>query len=307
MQRILLLIIPVLVFSCSVEKPAGTGRQTTSQAATGTGIQANAQTSPVVVKDSFSLEITPADATRNSTLSLIAKGINLPDAKIEWLINGNPLITPVPHQLKARDLKLDDTVQAKATIKENTVLSKEIKIKNTPPELTKVKIMPEIFKPGHTLYIEASASDVDGDSVTILYEWSKNGESAGSENKITVPLKRGDRISVKITPFDGEIYGGSITLNREIGNLPPMIIDNKDVSFEQDVFTYQVKATDPDGDSLAYSLKTAPSGMSIDAKGLIRWKVPLDFKGKASVAASVTDGHGGEATQNFVLEIKTEK
>ena len=76
--------------------------------------------------------------------------------------------------------------------------------------------MPEVFKAGDALYIEASGSDIDGDAVTIIYEWIKNREPAGSSKQIGIPIKRGDKISVKITPFDGEAYGKPIVLNREI-------------------------------------------------------------------------------------------
>lgn len=299
MNRILGLIIVFFSLSCSSEK--------TQEKSFEKDNASKVLQSPTVDKGPYSVQISPADASRDTTLYLIPAGINLSDAKIQWLVNGNPIAGAVSYKLRAPEIKRGDTVQAKAIIKGMEILSNVVQIKNAPPEMSRVKILPEVFNPGDVLNIDAAGTDPDGDKVTILYEWTKNGEPAGKGKQIEAPLKREDKISIRVTPFDGEIYGGSITLNREIGNLPPMIIDNKDVSFEQDVFTYQVKATDPDGDSLAYSLKTAPSGMSIDAKGLIRWKVPPDFKGKASVAASVTDGHGGEATQNFVLEIKTEK
>ena len=44
-------------------------------------------------------------------------------------------------------------------------------------------------------------------------------------------------------------------------------------------FTYQVKATDPENDTLFYSLKTAPSGMTIEkTTGLIK----VDCAGRIS-------------------------
>ena len=165
--------------------------------------------------------------------------------------------------------------------------------------------MPEVFKAGDALYIEASGSDIDGDAVTIIYEWIKNREPAGSSKQIGIPIKRGDKISVKITPFDGEAYGKPIVLNREIKNLPPMIVDHKNFNFDGSVYTYQVKATDPDEDKLTYSLKSAPAGMTIDPKtGAIQWNVPPDVKGKTTFIVSVTDGNGGEATQSLTFEIK---
>jgi hypothetical protein len=180
-------------------------------------------------------------------------------------------------------------------------------VENNPPELGRVKIMPEVFKPDDRLYIDASGSDVDGDDVTIIYDWSINGESAGDSKEIGAQIKRGDKISVKITPYDGETYGSSITLNRDIGNMPPVITEDKLFVFDGKTYTSKIKASDPDGDDLSYSLKTAPDGMTIDSSGLIRWDVPPEFEGKAPVVVSVLDGNGGQATLNFDVKIKAAK
>lgn len=185
---------------------------------------------------------------------------------------------------------------------------KAVEAKNTPPELTKIKIMPEVFKSGDTLYIDAVAADADGDDVAIQYEWTKNKEAAGQDRQIGVPIKRGDKIDIKITPYDGKVYGRSVILHREIANLPPMIIADKNSRFEGNLFTYQVKASDADNDALAYSLKAAPAGMTIDkASGFLKWDVPEGFKGKASFTVSASDGHGGEAAQIFTFEVIPEK
>ena len=45
-----------------------------------------------------------------------------------------------------------------------------------------------------------------------------------------------------------------------------MIVDHKNFNFDGKIYTYQVKATDPDEDKLTYSLKSAPAGMTIDPK-----------------------------------------
>jgi hypothetical protein len=152
--------------------------------------------------------------------------------------------------------------------------------------------------------VEASGSDMDGDNVAILYEWTKNGEPAGKGRAIDSQIKRGDKISVKITPFDGEAYGQSIILNREVRNMPPMIVEDKKFNFNGRNFSCQLKAADPDGDTMNYSLKSAPSGMTINpSTGLITWAVPSDFKGKASFTACANDGRGGEAVQTFNVDI----
>ena len=68
------------------------------------------------------------------------------------------------------------------------------------------------------------------------------------------------------------------------------------------MYTYQVKASDPDGDALAYSLESPPEGLHIDASaGLLKWMVPKDFIGTQNVSIIANDGHGG--TAKYVLEI----
>jgi len=38
--------------------------------------------------------------------------------------------------------------------------------------------------------------------------------------------------------------------------------------------------------------------------GVIKWNVPPDFKGKAPITVSVSDGRGRESLQSFTIEIK---
>lgn len=304
MNKILCFITLLLLIACSTEKPSGTDAQKPSDSI---DKKAAGQTSKQPGISKYALEIYPSEASHNSTLSLRSKGINLENAKIEWFVNGTPVAGTLPYQFKPIDTKKGDKIQAKATIKDIEVVSNIITIKNAPPEFSRIKIMPEIFKPGDILYVDVTGTDIDGDEVTILYEWTKNGEPAGNSKRIEVPLKRGDKIDVKITPFDGEAYGHPVILHREIVNLPPMIIEGNKYNFDGKVYSYQVKATDPDGDPLSYSLKTAPAGMTIESsEGLIKWDVPPEFKGKTQFTVTVTDDQGGEAMQSFVLEITPE-
>jgi len=48
----------------------------------------------------------------------------------------------------------------------------------------------------------------------------KNGEPAGSLENMDGTIKRGDNVSITITPFDGESYGVPVVIKREIRNLP---------------------------------------------------------------------------------------
>jgi hypothetical protein len=292
--------------ACSTQKPSDSGNQEISEKSP-KGIS-ETRGMPVAVDDTHSIEINPSDASRNSTLNLTIKG-GPPDAKIEWLVNGNPAVPQaLLNQFKTTETMKGDRVQAKAIIGEREILSNTVTIKNTPPELSRVKIMPETFKPGDKLYVDAAGSDIDGDDVSITFEWTKNGEPAGNSKEIDAEIKRGDRISVKITPYDGETYGSSIILKREIRNLPPMIATENKSVFDGKTYTYQINAVDPDDDQLTYSLKDGPEGMTINpANGLITWEVPHGDTENHNIKVLVSDNQGGELLVPFTLKISPEK
>ncbi len=156
--------------------------------------------------------------------------------------------------------------------------------------------------------IEVEGKADEGRPLSFVYEWSKNGEPAGNDKQLNSTLKRGDKISVRITPFDGKEYGRSIRLDREISNMFPVIAEQKEIVFDQKLLQYQVKAYDPDGDSLKYALKSGPTGMSIDTNsGLLQWNVPTDFQGSVPVTVSVNDGHGGETLYTFSVTLSPER
>jgi hypothetical protein len=254
----------------------------------------------------IALRVTPEHATRETLMIAVLQGAAA-DAGIQWLVNGMPVSSPRPGQFNAADTRKGDKIQARATVQGKEVLSNVVEIKNAPPSIVDARIVSEPGK-GGSLLVEASARDADGDNVTLEYAWTRNGEQAGSSQRLTGQFKKGDKISVKITPFDGAEYGNAVVLQREIANLPPVIIDHREFRFEGGIYTFQVKATDPEGDPLTYSLKSSAEGMTInEATGLITWNVPRSFTGKMAVSVSVTDNHGGEARQNLVFEIKPGK
>jgi hypothetical protein len=172
------------------------------------------------------------------------------------------------------------------------------------PEIRGVRFVGGDGRPGNTLGVEVEGYDADGDPVQFEIAWQKNGQPAGTGNRLTAPVKRGDKVSVTVTPFDGKERGKSATLFRQILNTPPVIEGQEEFQVTENAVTFHVRASDADGDPLTYSLKDAPAGMSIDRKtGLVRWMTSPGTTGKVPFTVIVSDGSGGESTARFTVTI----
>jgi hypothetical protein len=211
-----------------------------------------------------------------------------------------------PDRMQANRAEPIGSVTLSAPIESEKETGPEAFSKNS-PKLDKAGLRFETVNGIDCLKVMADGSDKNGNKVSFRFEWTKNDKPAGEGDTIS-GFKRGDKISVMITPFDDQGYGLARNLSAEIKNTPPKITEHEVTNFDGKVWSYQVKATDPDGDPLTYSLKSAPPGMTIDpSTGLVKWNVPPDFKGKASFTVSVADGHGGEATQSLSFEISPQQ
>ncbi|UCH82359.1 MAG: hypothetical protein JSW20_06915 [Nitrospiraceae bacterium] len=180
---------------------------------------------------------------------------------------------------------------------------KKLRNINSPPRINSADIVAVILESGNAMEVKASAADLEEDNIYFDYEWSVNGKYAGEEPKMTQPLKRGDSISVKISPYDDLDYGFPLVLTKEIHNTPPRITGGIS-SLDGSLYTYQLEASDNDNDTLTYALTSAPEGMSIDSAGQITWTVPPKYKGAAEITIDIDDGHGGKARQQLTLSIK---
>ncbi|MHC4477287.1 MAG: GEVED domain-containing protein [Planctomycetota bacterium] len=105
-------------------------------------------------------------------------------------------------------------------------------------------------------------------------------------------------------PLDGKTLTGNKFWQRP-PNSPPVITSTAVTTATEDtLYTYDVEATDPDDDPLAYSLTTSPAGMTIDAvTGLIEWIPSGTQVGSHDVTVEVSDGRGGNDTQSFTIDV----
>lgn len=174
---------------------------------------------------------------------------------------------------------------------------------NHPPELVSAKLVTD---PDGSLRIDAEAKDQDGDTVKLEYQWTINGQKV-SENQSFTGFKKGDTITATVTPFDGKQEGTPQSFLKVFGNTPPVISPSQPV-FNYPAWSLQIQAKDADGDPLQYSLVSAPSGMTVDAKtGLVKWNTSGVAAGKYEATAHVSDGKGGEADYSFEVTLGEEE
>lgn len=231
--------------------------------------------------------------------------MNLEKAGIVWLVNGSPVSTKESHSFSARDdgAKKGNTVQAVAKIAETEYRSNEVVVRNSPPVLGKVQLKHEGSKSEPEIFLEVEASDPDGDPVTIEYEWIVGDNVVSTSRYLKKNLiKRGTEFTVKVTPFDGEARGNPAMLKKSISNISPQIDATAGFTFDGTTLSYQVKATDPDGDILRYGLANAPAGMNIDEDtGLVTWVAPASIiNSVVPFTVTANDNKGGSSR----LEVK---
>ena len=90
----------------------------------------------------------------------------------------------------------------------------------------------------------------------------------------------------------------------DIANAPPVITSTAALTASLgQPYTYQIVASDPAGaaDPLVYGLLVSPTGMSVDANGLVTW-TPADG-GALRAVFTVSDGDGGVSRQAVTIAV----
>ncbi len=153
------------------------------------------------------------------------------------------------------------------------VNSSTVVVLNTAPELGSASLDPSTAYEATTLSCSyEEATDVDGDDVSVSYDWLIDSASLGLDQSTLDggSFDRGDNVSCVVTPDDGEDSGEAITSDAvEIANTPPTFT-SVSLTPSDPVVTDTVTATcygwsDDDGDSESYSYAWEVSGTSVTA------------------------------------------
>ncbi len=238
-----------------------------------------------------------------------------PELLYQWIRNGAEVPGATALSLRAPEFKRGDEVAVQVTprargVQGSAVTSSSVTILNSPPAIVRVTVSPVAPSRDDILRVAVEASDPDGDPLVFTYQWLRNGEEIPDARRATLAardLRKGDRISVRVTASDLEAETGALESGPlVIRNSPPRVLGGSQWQGDADgTFSYQVDATDPDGDPLTFALSPdAPKGMSVDPKaGVIRWRPGPGDAGTHRLTLVITDGDWGMVRQEISIVV----
>lgn len=169
---------------------------------------------------------------------------------------------------------------------------------------------------GEAMALDGTGSfDADGDLLDFAWSLLSRPVTSGAliENAdlavaSLTPDVDGDYV-VQLIVHDGELEStpdtAMLSISPVVVNDPP-VITSAPITIAQvgALYGYAVQASDPNGDTLAFSLDEAPIGMDMDAvDGSISWTPTADQTGDFPVIVRVTDTGGLFATQSYSISV----
>ena len=178
---------------------------------------------------------------------------------------------------------------------------------NTSPVVT--SIPPASAAIGIALRYDITAQDAEQTALAFSLETAPAGMTidAVTGRLSWVPLAD-DLGTPPVTVLVRDGVGGdarhsfNLTVAPAGANHPPAFVAGPRVSAQVGVpYRSRVTAADPDGDILSFNLSSGPSGMTVDAEGVVAW-TPADL-GSVTLRVRVSDGRGGEAEQTYSVDV----
>lgn len=245
--------------TCSVDVDDGTA---TSGVVTSSALVVE-NTKPAV----SSVSLQPGVATVADDIVCSATGTDIDGDSVtftyEWTIDG-VVAGETTNTLASGSFAKGQTIACKVTPNDGTedgawAITAGKTVANSVPTVDSIAISPTSPTAGEDLTCGVTGSDVDGDTVSFTYSWTKNGANAGVSTSTlsSFTTSVGDIYTCTATPTDGIDTGVAATsASITIANEPPVIgsVTLSSASPTTDAtLTANAVVTDSDGDSTSLS------------------------------------------------------
>lgn len=233
-----------------------------------------------------------------------------------WELNGRP-VEARGSEVVFNELARQDVVKVSVIATDGRGKSAPTvatgRVGNRPPRIVDLEIHTRGKQDGEggEWVVDPLAEDPDGDLIEFDYTWRIGSRVVGEGQALSRSgWTRGDEIVVTVVARDRDDASEAVeSAPIVIGNSAPEITSRPPGLDRSGSFSYQVKASDPDGDrGLRYSLGEAPDGMEVDPfGGLVTWKASLEHEGEHKVEVIVDDRNGATTKQVFFLAVQTSR
>ncbi|MBA2282530.1 MAG: tandem-95 repeat protein [Acidimicrobiia bacterium] len=183
-------------------------------------------------------------------------------------------------------------------------------VENTPPVVNDATVV-VIEDTARNFAVASSDADGDPRTLTVLVapaDGTLTCSGAGACTYTPAPNATGDRTAVvRVSDGRGGIDDATITLRIAPANDVP-VATAADVSTEEDTAAVlQLVASDPDGDTLSWTVKRAPAHgtLSCTTAGACTYTPAADYHGTDSFEVEVDDAHGGRARSTVPVTVSS--
>jgi hypothetical protein len=233
--------------------------------------------------------------------------------RYQWLRDGVPIAGARDRTLPSGKLHRGDFISVRVWLKQpggekDQRESEVVLIGNSLPVIKKVSIEPNFPTSGDALEATVASKDWDEDEVSFTCEWLVNGEAViGAEDTSLASnhFRRGDEVQVVVTPYDRDDAGETrLSPVVVVRNGAPRIVSDPPELSESDVYRYEVRTEDPDGDAIQFSLSgQPPAGMEIEPDtGVVIWPVTVPEQEITYIFEVVAeDPEGAKSIQNITM------
>lgn len=200
-----------------------------------------------------------------------------------WYVDGT-LVSTSETLLPSRFVK-GDVIEVTVTPYDGTDLGTAVSspsaiAANSAPTVAAITLSPSAVYTDDTLTASASTTDLDGDSVSLTYDWTVNGVPVGASGATLdggIYFDRDDVVEVTVTPNDGTDSGSSltsssVTIRNTAPTAPVVAIDPTDPEAGDSLFCdVTTDATDADGDALTYTFAWEQDGAAFGSASTTVW------------------------------------